>query len=60
MFHRPEKCDSDFTDTLSGFNAGWCVCMCVCIYVYVRTRVTQVGLRKYDICVSREMKGGER
>lgn len=29
MFHQAEKYDSDFTDTLSGFNAGVCVSMSV-------------------------------
>lgn len=33
MFHQPEKYDSDFTDTLSGFSAGIGrdVFLCVCV-----------------------------
>lgn len=53
MFHQAEKYESDFTDTLSGFNAGMCfcgVCVCVCMnarklaymYIYIKKRETEL------------------
>lgn len=44
MFHQPEKYDSDFTDTLSGFNAGGQGSVCV------------ADMRESRVCVHERQK----